>query len=305
MTFSLLEIKDKDKIFDKFKNNNFRLCVYSPRTILVWRAKFYFPVYKFENDTLYIGARLTKGNAKNHLILPISEDPDKITPDKLHSFIKNNSEFSYFKYVSEEYINLFGYEAAAEYFHIEEAPGDSDYIYRKDDLSCLKGRKYSKKRNLVNQFLKTYENRFSFEEINTSNKGEVLYFIEEWCRKRDCDKDPDSDIYCEKRAVVNAVENSDFLGYKSLVVRIDNEVNGCALSSEITSDTGGLHFQKASFEIKGLYQFFDMHCAKKLFDEEVIFINKESDMNDEGLRKAKKSYYPEKILKSFNLYPRF
>jgi hypothetical protein len=303
MSFKLLEIQDKEKIFDKFKNNKFSLCVYSPLTILVWRAKFYFPVYKFENETLYIGAYLTKKNAKNHLIIPITDDFNKITPQNLNSFIKG-TEFPYFKYVSEEYMDIFGYDEIEKYFRIEEAEGDSDYIYLKENLSELKGRKYSKKRNLVNQFLKIYENRFSFEEINNENQNHVLEFIEEWCRKKNCDKDPDSDIACEKRAVKNAVENHKFLGYKTLVIRIDNEIMGCALSSQITHDTGGLHFQKAEFEIKGLYQFFDMECAKRLFSENIKFINKESDMNEEGLRKVKKSYYPEKIIKSFNLYPK-
>lgn len=302
MSFKNLEISDKDKIFDWFKNNKSRLCVYSPLTVLVWRAKFYFPVYKAEENVLYIGAYLTKENFKNHLILPLTEDLNEITPEKLSNFIKK-TEFSYFKYIPQEYIDIFGTDEIKKYFNIEHASGDSDYIFLKENLSELKGRKYSKKRNLVNQFLKNYENRYSFEEINDSNQDEVLFFIEEWCKKRDCDRDPDSDIYCEKRAVINAVLNADFLGYKTLAIRIDNEINGCALSSEITSDTGGLHFQKATFEIKGLYQFFDMHCAKKLFDEKIKYINKESDMDDEGLKKAKKSYYPEFILNSFNLYP--
>ncbi|MCB9481475.1 MAG: DUF2156 domain-containing protein [Desulfobacteraceae bacterium] len=303
MDFKLLEIQDKEKIFDRFKNNKFSLCVYSPLTILVWRAKYYFPVYRLEKDILYIGANLTGKNSRNHLIIPIAENLDKITPDSLYSFIKG-TEFSYFKYVSEEYMDIFGYDEIEKYFRIEEAEGDSDYIYLKENLSELKGRKYSKKRNLINQFLKTYDNRFSFEEITNENQKNVLDFIEEWCIKKNCDKDPDSDIACEKRAVKNAVENHQFLGYKTLVIRIDNEIMGCALSSQITQDTGGLHFQKAEFEIKGLYQFFDMECAKRLFSENIKFINKESDMNEEGLRKVKKSYYPEKILKSFNLYPK-
>jgi hypothetical protein len=302
MTFKKLEIKDKDFLKNHLKNNTEELCVYSPLTILVWRAKYYYPVYKIYNNILYIGAYLTGDNEKNHLILPVPESGKYPDPKHLYEFI-NSEDFSYYKYIPETYIEKFGKDEIEKYFSIEYVSGDSDYIYLRENLAALKGRKYSKKRNLINQFLKDYDKRYEFTEITNKNRPEVLDFIEEWCIVRDCESDPESDIYCEKKAVENAVNNADFLGYKTLVLKIDEEIKACALSSDITQNVGGLHFQKASFEIKGLYQFFDKHCAQKLFDNHIKYINKESDMDDEGLRQAKKSYYPVKTISSYNLTP--
>ena len=63
---------------------------------------------------------------------------------------------------------------------------------------------------------------------------------------------------------------------------------------------GVLHFEKALSNIKGLYQYFDSECAKRLF-KGYKYINKESDMGDPGLAKSKKSYHPVMIVKSYKL----
>ena len=303
MIFQKLEITDKEEILPYFKNNNLNLCVYSPLSILVWRAKYYYPVYMKKDSAVYIGAEFTKDNSSSHMILPVTPEKNDLLPENLHKIIKN-TDFRYFKYVPESYLEEFGLSRVEKYFEVKEITADSDYVYLKEKLADLGGRKLAKKRNLINQFLKEYKNRYSFTEINDSNKRDVLDFLEIWCRQRDCEKDPESDIYCEKKAAENAVLNCESLGFKTLVLEVDNEIRAFALSSVITSDMGALHFQKACFKIKGLYQFFDKNCASRLFDEKIKFINKESDMDDEGLRHAKKSYYPEKIIKSYNLVPR-
>lgn len=303
MTFKELKITDKDKIYPFFENNRFNLCVYSPKSILAWRDENYFPVFNIQNNSLYIGARFLINEDENHLILPQSTDKEIYHPKNLFKIIKN-SGFNFYKYVPQSYIDEFSMQGIEKFFDVKEISADSDYIYKKDDLSELKGRKYSKKRNLVNQFLKEYENRFSFSEIKDEKESDVLDFLDEWCLKRDCEKEPESDIYCEKKAAENAISYSDYLDYKTIVMKIDNEIQAIALSSNLTNNMGALHFQKASFDIKGLYQFFDKNCAKKLFQDNITFINKESDMDDEGLRKAKKSYYPHEIISSYNLIPK-
>lgn len=61
-----------------------------------------------------------------------------------------------------------------------------------------------------------------------------------------------------------------------------------------------LNFEKAFSGIKGLYQYLDNECAKKLF-KGFRYINKESDMNLPNLAEAKQSYHPLFRVKSFSL----
>jgi len=60
------------------------------------------------------------------------------------------------------------------------------------------------------------------------------------------------------------------------------------------------HFEKAFSGIKGLYQFLDNECAKRLFSE-FQYINKESDMNLPNLAESKQSYNPVLRVRSFAL----
>jgi hypothetical protein len=63
---------------------------------------------------------------------------------------------------------------------------------------------------------------------------------------------------------------------------------------------GVLNFEKAFSDIKGLYQYFDRECARRLFPG-MAYINKENDMGEPGLQKAKKSYYPDRIVSAYEL----
>jgi len=302
MNFKRLLVEDKKELKRFFNKKNNELCVYSPQTLIVWSADSYYPVYAVKKDSLFTGAVFPENKFKNHLILPVTDDKEILSPENMFSFLKN-TDFSFFKYIPESYIQNFGKDHISRFFKIEEKKGDSDYIFKREDLAELKGRKYSKKRNLINQFLKSYGSRYTFESISKANTDEVLIFLEEWCLQRDCGKNPNSDIACEKQAAINAILNHDKLNYKSIALRIDTEIQAFAFASKLTEETYSLNFQKASSHIKGLYQFFDQLCAKELFTDEVLYINKESDMDDDGLRQAKNSYYPERMITSYNLYP--
>lgn len=52
---------------------------------------------------------------------------------------------------------------------------DDDYIYLREDLAELKGRKYHQKKNHLNYFLRTYD--WSYEEITPDNLEEVREFL--------------------------------------------------------------------------------------------------------------------------------
>jgi hypothetical protein len=72
------------------------------------------------------------------------------------------------------------------------------------------------------------------------------------------------------------------------------------MGTRLTDTMGVLHFEKAHTHIKGLYQYLDRECARRLFNG-YAYLNKESDMDVPGLVQAKKSYHPIKIMKSYQL----
>jgi hypothetical protein len=131
-------------------------------------------------------------------------------------------------------------------------------------------------------------------------KEECLTFLDKWCDDQQCDLDEDVNLACEKEAIINTIENMDLLEVNGLILRIDNKINALGMASHLTDEMGVLYFEKALTQVKGLYQYFDNLCAKHLLTG-YKYINKESDMDIPGLVKAKKSYHPIFIVKSFKL----
>jgi hypothetical protein len=84
------------------------------------------------------------------------------------------------------------------------------------------------------------------------------------------------------------------------MVAIDSKVTGFGIGSRLRDDTWVLHFERASAQFKGLYQYLDRECSRRLLPG-VTFLNKESDMGDPGLAKAKLSYRPAFRVKSYRL----
>jgi hypothetical protein len=234
------------------------------------------------------------------LILPVSVNRE-YTPEQLYQLAKDTGYEQYF-FVTEEYINTYGKNQIASFFKIREQTAFKDYVYLTRDLARLEGNKYSKKRNLINQFKREFEvGKFvKTEPITKDASNECIEFLNKWCEERDCGQETQEELYCEKQAAINSLENIELLGVNGLLLRIDGEVSAFGMGSRLTSDMGVFHFEKAFAKIKGLYQYFDNLCARKLFNG-YTYINKESDMDLPGLAKAKKSYYPSMMVKSYRL----
>ena len=291
---------DYPKLKKFFESQKYGLCAYSLASIIVWRNNVYQPYGTIDGDTLIVWAEFTTRKEDRHLILPVSPVRE-FAPEELRDLAVKLG-FTKYCFVPDEYLNQYNELSVKDLFDIEEQKGFADYIYFTQDLASLRGNRYSKKRNLVKQFQRDYteRDRVKVEKITSSVASECLDFLEKWCEERDCDANPEEDLACEKQAAINTIENIDILEVNGLLVRVDDEISAFGIASHLKSGMGVLHFEKAFSGIKGLYQYFDNLCAKRLFNG-YKYINKESDMNMPGLAKAKKSYHPVRMVRSYSL----
>ena len=177
--------------------------------------------------------------------------------------------------------------------NITEDRGHWDYIFTVDDLVALKGNRYHKKRNLLNQFRKKYDYRYVAldSELTEHAKG----MQEDWCTWRDCES---SDILsAENHAIYRVLQEWDQLeGTLGGAILVNQNMVAYTIAESLTDDTVLIHFEKGDTEYKGAYQainqMFLAHSAKGF-----RFVNREQDLDDEGLRKAKLSYLPVDFLK--------
>jgi len=258
------------------------------------------PCGAIENDALIIGVEFTEEREKRHLILPVSPSRE-YSPDELYS-LAGKLGFKSYWFVPGEYIEKFGESEIESFFRITVQEEYADYVYLRENLSGLKGNRYSQKRNLIHQFERDYVARDLVEtgKIESDVSSECIEFLEKWCLERNCDSSDNDALACEKEAAINTLRNIDLLGIRGLYLRVDGVISAFGIAAYLTDEMGALHFEKAFANIKGLYQYFDNLCAKSLFDG-FTYINKESDMSMPGLAKVKKSYHPSMMIRSYRL----
>ena len=316
MNFKPVAIDDYGILKPFFTGHPYSLCVYSPASLIAWSFRSFKAYYAIEEGKLFIAGEMEEGDillqgvppnstmphrvTNRHLILPLAQGR-LFSPAELH---RHAERFGFERYwrVPADYIERLDHSELEALFDLEEQMGYEDYIYLTEDLIHLKGNKYSKKRNLINQFTREYlrKGRVEVEEILAKDVTECLQFLEIWCDQHDCEADPESDLACEKNAVITALENMERLEWKGLLIRVDGRVSAFGIGARLNETTATLNFEKADSEIKGLYQFLDNECAKRLF-RRFRYLNKESDMNLPNLAESKQSYNPVLRIKSYAL----
>lgn len=303
MSFKLLEPADFDAYKSYFRNQSYNLCIYTLPSLIVWTNSMARHFVRKREDMLLIYIDYPRWDVSPHLIMPISPEHE-VEPEAL-SEICSSVDFRTITNVPESYVNHFGADAIAEFFQIELQPEYEDYVYKTEDLRFLKGNKYAKKRNLINQFEKEYvsKNRVHIEKMTRSNAKECFDFLDKWCEEKDCGENRDKVLACEREAVIKAITYIESIGMNGILLRIDGEVSAFGMSSILNPEMGVLHFEKAFSKIKGLYQYFDRECARQLFVESSL-INKENDMDIPEIAFTKKSYFPAMRVKSFKFTQR-
>ena len=217
-----------------------------------------------------------------------------------------------------EYFKTAGSNGAKSALHFTENRGDSDYIYSAESLATLAGNLYKKKRNHVSRFNRTYSN-YEIRPLTPENFADALTVEKSWLNIETLGESSNTDCECtcecreaawaersedeksrlsEYCAIREALENFEALGMKGAVLYVGGVPVGMTMASEIAPGAWDIHFEKVIDEYaeNGGYAIINKLFAEKLWATGAHLINREEDINIEGLRKAKLSYYPQTIL---------
>jgi len=175
-----------------------------------------------------------------------------------------------------------------------------DYVYLSSDLANLPGTKYSKIRNRLNKFKKNFS--YTIEKISEFNLDEVREFLRRWCLWKDCESDPL--LENEKKAILRSIDYYLELELSGIVMRINDKIESLSVYEKMTSEMAVVHYEKGSPDYDGIYKAINQETAK-ILEKNFRYINRESDMNIPGLRKAKMSYHPHHMVEVFNLSKEF
>ena len=173
-------------------------------------------------------------------------------------------------------------------FSYDKPRGEADYIYLSDELANLAGKKFQKKRNHCSRFERYYPG-WSFSEITPDVMQEVCAFNNRWCRLYD--NRGDEGIEEEHRAIQLACSHYDELKLKGGYLRVNGDIVAFSFGSPLGADQFVTHVEKALYDVEGAYAVINREMARH-FCQGYQYINRENDVDEEGLRTAKLSYHP-------------
>ena len=121
----------------------------------------------------------------------------------------------------------------------------------------------------------------------------------DWCTWRDCES---SDILSSENRAISRVltEWRKLAGLFGGALMIDGSMVAYTLAEALTRDMLVIHFEKGDTQYKGIYQAINQQFLANSASHYTI-VNREQDLNDEGLRKAKLSYHPTDYLQKYRV----
>jgi hypothetical protein len=177
-----------------------------------------------------------------------------------------------------------------------EARDHFDYVYSVPELVELKGNKFHKKKNLLNQFEKGYI--FEYTPMQADCVEEVLDMQAEW---HGWQEHASEALEAENQAISRVLKVFDRMrGLLGGTVRVGGKVIAYTVGECLSPDTMVIHFEKGDTRYKGVYQAINKHFLAAQEDR-FTFVNREQDLGDEGLRKAKLSYNPSHFMQKYDV----
>ena len=204
------------------------------------------------------------------------------------------NDCAYWKLISESYLT----DNAAFFQNLKEPPTEDrdnfDYLYTRLSLSTLSGKQLHKKKNHVNGFLSNYPD-FTLKKLDSDTKKDASKILDIWATEQTNLQETD---YEAAQQALALPQIADFL---SLILYVQGvPVAWCLAELAAQGATAVVHFEKARTDFRGSYQYINYAFAQSL-PKHVVYINREQDLGDEGLRRAKMSYKPEGFVKKYRL----
>ncbi|ADL35373.1 hypothetical protein bpr_I2640 [Butyrivibrio proteoclasticus B316] len=188
-------------------------------------------------------------------------------------------------------------------FVVEEETDLKDYLYDADELRKLPGKKFQKKRNLVNKFMKEYEGRWQYKTMCCVDEYFLEVFMDKWIDKRLSEGvDSRETLVAEKNGIIDILRNCDKVTYRVGGIFVDEELEAFTIGSYNSREKMVVvSIEKGNSEIPGIYQVINQQFLLNSY-EDALVVNREDDMGIEGLRQAKESYNPIGFARKYKVY---
>jgi len=292
--FSRLNLSDIKTLKPLILQGDSKICNNTVGGIFMWRDYFNME-YALFNETVIFKAKAKYNDVDTVFSLPLGKDYNSGINKVAEYCHASGIPIAFYAVTEDDFEPLqktFGTSAEISKKHTND--DWSDYIYEAQALVSLSGRKYSGKRNHINQFKNEYQN-WSFEEITSENLSFVCDFYNTYSNTLSFTTKTAIEDHNKTIEVLNNYNLYSLLGG---LLKVGDSVIAFSLG-EIKGDVLHIHTEKADIQYKGVYQILNNEFAKHFVTNDVKLINREEDDGDPGLRFSKNSYHPCKIVSKY------
>lgn len=290
MLFRKLELGDADIIRPFFSMQSTRMCDCSVGSVMMWR-NFFNTRFAIEDASLFF--KVAYGERKETAFtVPICADSaenKRRALKKIKDYCKKNNIPPMFCMVAGEEI-----DTLREVFGALRAVSErdwSDYLYNASDLATFSGRKYNGQRNHLNRFKRLYP-QYRFCEIGEECLPLLRNFFERYI---EANGKQNALALEENGKVMEVLDNYGAYKLFGGYIAVDDEIIAFSIGEKV-NDTLFVHVEKAKTEYHGAYQAIVNEFARRFVSDEIMYINREEDVGDEGLRRSKLSYHPVRLI---------
>lgn len=301
INFKNIELQDKEWVKPLLALSDFRGTEYCFTSLYIWSSIYNTQIAQFEQMLLirsadeeyfyylYPAGKVDLAKAVEFMMEDASTAGKKFA---FNSLTQENKE---------ELERLF-----PDKFEFSQTRNSFDYIYEREALATLTGKKYQPKRNFISRFKENpgwqYETISHLEPERCSELLEECFQMnEKWCKMSACNHNASKRQEC--CAVRRALKDFIALELEGGLLRVDGEVVAYTVGEPLNSDTYIVHIEKAFSDIKGAYPMINQSFVLDR-TEKFKYINREDDAGDEGLRKAKLSYNPVFMIEKYFAIPK-
>jgi hypothetical protein len=283
--FKRPELSDKNEIQSYLHMQDSRSCEYTFANVYLW-ARFYKVEFAVIHEMVVFMAK--NEGEKASFAFPMGKQENlKTVLDLLMEWCEEQQiSFQMHSITREQFEEIDCLYPGR--FSITYDRDQADYVYEREKLAVLSGKKYHGKKNHVNKFQRLYPD-WTYEKINDDNAEECFQMALKWRHLNEVDLNEEKNA--EMCVTMNSLRLHRELGLAGGLLRVNGQVVAFSLGEPIGKDTFVVHIEKAFPDIEGAYtminQQFVLHET-----EGYTYINREEDTGDEGLRQAKLSYRP-------------
>lgn len=287
MQFSSIHLNDKH-VFDKYVKN-MENSSYNFTNMFIWSQNQSI-TYSVVNDCLVLRYKFGKNSAT--VSYPVGPGDKQQTIYELYRHFDSLGLQLKFKVMTPDMVSELE-QMFPNKFDIKFDRDNSDYVYSIQELIELRGRRFHSKKNHVNRFISNYN--YSYEPYTPDLAEECKQAFISW---KDEKSDPE-ELMSTQKATFKLIDNFDKLPLKGCVIRVDGKIAACSIGEVITPDMVLIHVEFADSEYKGIFNFINQQFLKNEWAD-FKYVNREEDMGLPGLRRAKESYRPIKLVEKYD-----